>query len=147
MPKPTYEDYAKTPERERWELINGELIKVLSPNEAHQSSQINLGTRMFLYTQGMGLGNVYLAPFDVVLSDTDTVRPDLFFVAKERLHIMTADNVQGAPELVVEIRLPRLHAATGTSRGSYTPGMVSRNTGWWTRKRLLLPFFCWKAWT
>ena len=42
--------------------------------------------------------------FDVVLSNTDTVRPDLIFIAKDRLHIITADNVQGAPDLVVEIR-------------------------------------------
>ena len=105
-PKLTYEDYTRTPEHESWELINGELIKPLSPNEAHQSAQINLGARMFLYTQGIGLGKVYFAPFDVVLSNTDTVRPDLFFVAKERLHIVTVDNIQGAPDLVVEIRSP-----------------------------------------
>ena len=104
--KLTYSDYVKTPEGERWELINGDSIRLLSPNEAHQSAQINLGSRMFLHTQGMGLGKVYFAPLDVVLSDTDTVRPDLFFVAKERLHIITADNVQGAPDLVVEIRFP-----------------------------------------
>ena len=54
---------------------------------------------MFLYTNGMGFGKIYFAPFDVVLSDTDTVRPDLLFVSKERLHIITADNVQGAPDL------------------------------------------------
>ena len=41
-----------------------------------------------------------------MLSDTDTVRPDLLFVSKERLHIITDDNVQGAPDLVVEIRSP-----------------------------------------
>ena len=106
MPKPNYEDYAKTPEHEQWELINGESIGPLSPNEAYQSAQINLGARMFLHTQGMGLGKVYFAPFDVVLSKTDTVGPDLFFVAKERLHITTAGNVQGGPDLVVGIRSP-----------------------------------------
>ena len=39
-PKPrtklTYEDYAKTPDDERWELLDGELIMAPSPNEAHQ---------------------------------------------------------------------------------------------------------------
>ena len=85
---------------------NQNLFSQLSPNEAHQSAQVNLGSRMFLYTQGMGFGKVYFAPFDVVLSDTDTVRPDLLFVSKERLRIITEDNVQGAPDLVVEIRSP-----------------------------------------
>ena len=32
--------------------------------------------------------------------------PDLIFVSKARLHIITEDNVQGAPDLVVEIRSP-----------------------------------------
>ena len=62
-----------------------------------------LGSRMFFFTDERDLGRVY-SDFDVVLSDTDTVQPDLLFVSKERLHIITADNVQGAPDLVVEIR-------------------------------------------
>lgn len=107
-PKLTYEDYAKTPEDERWELIDGELInneEIMAPSakEAHQRNQMQLGSRMFFFSEENDLGRVY-ADFDVVLSETDTVRPDLIFVAKERLHIITADNVQGAPDLVVEIR-------------------------------------------
>ena len=107
-PKLTYADYAKTPDDERWELIDGELInlgEIMAPSakEAHQRNQVRLGSRMFFFTDENDLGKVY-SDFDVVLSDTDTVRPDLLFVAKERLHIITADNVQGAPDLVVEIR-------------------------------------------
>lgn len=104
--KLTYEDYAKTPEGERWELIDGELIMPPSPKEAHQSVQANLGAPMLLFARENDLGKVYFAPFDVVLSDTDTVQPDLLFVSKERLHIITDDNIQGAPDLVVEIRSP-----------------------------------------
>ncbi|MGC8489649.1 MAG: Uma2 family endonuclease [Clostridia bacterium] len=40
---------------------------------------------------------------DVVLSDREVAQPDLLFIAKERLSIITAENVQGAPDLVVEI--------------------------------------------
>ncbi len=105
-PKLTYEDYAKTPEGERWELIDGELIMAPSPKEAHQSVQVDLGSPMHLFAREKDLGRVYFAPLDVVLSDTDTVQPDLLFVSKERLHIITEDNVQGAPDLVVEIRSP-----------------------------------------
>ncbi len=104
--KLTYEDYAKTPEGERWELIDGELFMAPSPKEAHQRSQMKLGAPMFFFAEEKDLGRVYFAPFDVVLSDTDTVQPDLLFVSKERLDIITADNVQGAPDLVVEIRSP-----------------------------------------
>ena len=102
-PKLTYEDYAKTPDDERWELIDGELFISPSPKRAHQRSQMTLGSRMSFFADENDLGEVY-SDFDVVLSDTDTVRPGLLFVSKERLHIITADNVQGAPDLVVEIR-------------------------------------------
>ena len=109
-PKLTYADYAKTPEGERWELIDGELINkelVMAPSarEAHQRSQMRLGSRMFIFIDEHDLGRVY-SDLDVVLSDSDTVRPDLIFVSKSRLHIITEDNVQGAPNLVVEIRSP-----------------------------------------
>ena len=104
--KLTYADYAKTPEDERWELIDGELIMPPSPKEAHQSVQVDLGAPMHLFARKKDLGRVYFAPFDVKLSDTDTLQPDLLFVSKERLHIITEDNVQGAPDLVVEIRSP-----------------------------------------
>ena len=104
--KLTYEDYAKTPDDERWELIDGELVMVPSPRRAHQRNQIKLGSRMSFFAEENDLGEVYFAPFDVVLSETDTVQPDLLFVTKERLHIITEDNVHGAPDLVVEIRSP-----------------------------------------
>ena len=106
--KLTYDDYAKTPEGERWELIDGVLISgevsmAPSAKEAHQRNQMRLGSRMFFFTDENDLGRVY-SDFDVVLTDTDTVRPDLLFVSRERLHIITADNIQGAPDVVVEIR-------------------------------------------
>ena len=108
--KLTYEDYAKTPEGERWELIDGELINkdlimAPPPKRAHQRNQMKLGSRMSFFAEEEDLGEVY-SEFDVVLSDKDTVRPDLLFVTKERLNIITDDNVQGAPDLVVEIRSP-----------------------------------------
>jgi Uma2 family endonuclease len=53
------------------------------------------------------LGKVFPAPCDVVLSNTDVVQPDLLFVSREREHILVGgDNVQGAPDLVVEILSP-----------------------------------------
>ena len=104
--KLTYEDYAKTPEDERWELIDGELLMSPSPKRAHQRNQTKLGSRMSFFAEQNDLGEVYFAPFDVVLSEHDTVQPDLLFISRERSHIITEDNVQGAPDLVVEIRSP-----------------------------------------
>ena len=104
--KLTYRDYARTPDDERYELLDGELIRMTAPAEIHQRVSILLGWRLIEFVTEHGLGRVYQAPFDVVLSDTDVVQPDLLFVSHERAHLVTAANVQGAPDLVVEILSP-----------------------------------------
>ena len=102
----TYADYMKTSDDERYELLNGELIMSPSPREIHQYISGNLYLVLGAFVRDRSLGRVYFAPFDVVLSDTDVVQPDLLFVSNERAAIITADNIQGAPDLVVEILSP-----------------------------------------
>ena len=103
----TYEDYKHTPDDKRYELLDGELIMAPAPNLGHQEVDANLGARMVLFVKDRGLGKVFHAPCDVVLSNTDVVQPDLLFVSREREHILLGgDNVQGAPDLVVEILSP-----------------------------------------
>ena len=104
--KLTYADYMKTSDDERYELLNGELIMSPSPREIHQYISGNLHLVLGAFVRDRSLGRVYHAPFDVVLSDTDVVQPDLLFVSTERADIITADNIQGAPDLVVEILSP-----------------------------------------
>ncbi len=104
--KYTYQDYLNTPEGERYELVDGELILVSSPNEDHQIASMELGSRMHYYAKEGDLGWVFHAPFDIVFSDTDVVQPDLMFISKEREDIRTRANVRGAPDLVVEIISP-----------------------------------------
>ena len=101
----TYEDYANTPDDERYELIEGELIMAAAPNIIHQGIGKRL-FRFFIIAEDRGLGWAYFAPVDVVLSDYDVVQPDLLFMLKENAHIITEANVQGAPDLVVEILSP-----------------------------------------
>ena len=102
----TYEDYLKTPDDERWELLNGELLMAPSPNMSHQRVVMDLGTLLNTFMHESGVGVVYSAPADVVLSDTNVVQPDLLFVSREREQIITHANIQGAPDLAVEIRSP-----------------------------------------
>ena len=102
--KLTYEDYAKTPDDERWELIDGELIPMASPTVPHQSVDALLGYE-FVRLVKRGVGRVFHS-IDVVLSPHNTFRPDLIFVSNERADIITHANIQGAPDLVVEIRSP-----------------------------------------
>ena len=49
---------------------------------------------------------MYIAPFDIVFSNHDVVQPDVLFVSNDRLDIITPDNIQGAPDLVIEVLSP-----------------------------------------
>ena len=97
----TYEDYKSLPDDKRYELLEGELVMVPSPRELHQRIARNLG--FILWELLRGRGEVYLAPFDVVLAEDTVVQPDIIFIAEERADIITADNVRGAPDLIIEI--------------------------------------------
>ena len=105
--KLTYEDYCQTPDDDRYELLDGEVVMVPAPSLGHQRFGTRLGALLHMFVQERGVGEVFHAPCDVVLSDTDVVQPDLLFVANARAHILfSGDNVQGAPDLVVEILSP-----------------------------------------
>ena len=105
-PRLTHEDYASLPDDERYELIDGELMSMPSPKEIHQAISGTLFLAVGGFVKAMKLGKIYFAPFDVILSDANVVQPDLIFVSSERSHIVTEDNVRGAPDLVVEILSP-----------------------------------------
>ena len=102
----TYEDYLETPDDERWELLNGELHMAPSPSMAHQIVNTRLGSRLLAFVEDGDLGKVIAAPADVALSDANVVQPDLLFVSREREGIITRANIQGAPDLVVEVSSP-----------------------------------------
>ena len=102
----TYEDYRNAPADKRYELLDGDLVVTPAPKEVHQRVLMNLSYLLFQSVKLSGAGHVYAAPFDVVLSNTDVVQPDLLYISNERAHIITDENVQGAPDLVVEILSP-----------------------------------------
>ena len=105
-PRLTYQDYANLEGDERYELLDGELILVGSPNTDHQTASVRIGFRMFSFIDENDLGWFFHAPFDVLFTDTDVVQPDLLFISKEREHIITPANIQGAADLIVEILSP-----------------------------------------
>ena len=103
----TYRDYKSLPESEtkRYELIEGELIMVPSPNIYHQrvSGKIEFLLRDFV--EKNKLGEVFYAPCDVHLGD-NVVQPDILFISKEHSYVIVEEEVKGAPELVIEILSP-----------------------------------------
>ena len=108
-PWPTYEDYLDIPGDDRYELINGEFILVSAPNTAHQGASIGFILSLGNFVELEDLGQIFAAPTEVILTDPEginIVQPDIIFVSKEREHIITRPNIQGAPDLLVEILSP-----------------------------------------
>ena len=101
--KYTYDDYLKTPDDKRYELIEGELYMTPSPITNHQriSGRIEFELRKFVSEND--LGEIFDAPYDVYFDDENVVQPDILFISKDRLNIIGDKNLQGAPDLVIEI--------------------------------------------
>ncbi|MCS6937489.1 MAG: Uma2 family endonuclease [Candidatus Bipolaricaulota bacterium] len=100
----TYEDYLRLPnDGKRYEILEGEIVVSPSPVTKHQRISRNLLAILHHHVAQHKLGEVFSAPTDVVLSRTNVVQPDLFFVSHARQKIITEKNIQGAPDLVVEI--------------------------------------------
>ena len=74
-----------------------------SPNFFHQSFIGKLYRAIDNFLEEKKLGIVLSVPFDVLLSPRDVVEPDLLFVSNSRIGRITDKNVDGAPDLVVEV--------------------------------------------
>ena len=106
----TYADYADLtpPDTVGFEVIQGELIVAPAPKPKHQWVSGELFSQIRAFVIQHDLGRIFLAPLDVILDanqpdPVNIVQPDLFFISKERLNIVTDTNVKGAPDLMVEI--------------------------------------------
>ena len=105
--KLTYDDLLAMPDDGlRHEIIDGVLYVSPSPGTPHQFTVGKLHQAIANYLDEHPIGEVYLAPFDVVFTKHDVVEPDLLFITTERLAVLTERNVSGAPDLVVEVLSP-----------------------------------------
>jgi Uma2 family endonuclease len=103
-PKLTYEDYVLIPDDgKRHEIIDGEHYVTAAPFLRHQRIVVRLTAQLAGFLRQHPLGELFIAPTDVLLSPHDIVQPDLLFVSNERASILTEKNVQGAPDLLIEI--------------------------------------------
>lgn len=100
----TYDDYVQFPDDgKRHEIIEGDHYMTPAPKTKHQTASINLSMAMGSFVKKHSLGVVFTAPCDVILSDENVVQPDLLFISAVRAAIVTEDNIQGAPDLIIEI--------------------------------------------
>jgi Uma2 family endonuclease len=102
------DDIWDTPEDgNRYEVIDGALYMTPPPNWGHQNASATLLGIIWPHVQHHGLGKIVTAPVGVVLDEENGVQPDLVFISRDRLHIISERGVEGAPDLVVEVLSPR----------------------------------------
>ncbi len=105
----TYDDYARLPEDgKRFEVIRGELYKSVAPRPLHQRVITRLAFFLEGYLQESKLGTAFAAPIDVILPDSlgEPVQPDIVVIHRENLPVVGELNIQGAPDLVMEVLSP-----------------------------------------
>jgi Uma2 family endonuclease len=106
----TYDDYCLLPnDRNRYEILDGELSVTPAPATKHQTALGNLYRFLANYVVANQLGKLFIAPTDLILAATTVVQPDLIFIGSDRLHLVTDRAIEGAPTLVIEVLSPTTH--------------------------------------
>jgi Uma2 family endonuclease len=101
----TYDDFAALPdEGKHYELLAGVLYVNPSPGLPHQHAAKRAFLQICEYFERNGLGEVFFAPFDVILSEHDVAEPDILVVAGASQ--LSRRGVEGPPALVVEVLSP-----------------------------------------
>ncbi|AAC07222.1 Uma2 family endonuclease [Aquifex aeolicus] len=106
LKKWTYKDYLKLPDDKRYEIINGELLEVPAPTTTHQRIVGKLFRILSDFVESKELGEVFVSPVDVILSEDNVFQPDIVFVSKDRKEIIKERGIFGAPDLVIEVISP-----------------------------------------
>jgi len=103
----TYAEYRTLPETgPRYQLIEGDLVMSPSPTLYHQRLVGRLHRDLATFVMVHRLGEVFLAPLDVIFDDENVPQPDLAFVSASQINIIAPEGLRGAPALCVEILSP-----------------------------------------
>ena len=102
----TYEDYLALNDDTVFEIINGKAFMSPAPELFHQRWARKIFLAVERHVAARKLGEVFFAPVDVVLDETNVVQPDLVFVSTANAGLLARRGIIGAPDLVVEIISP-----------------------------------------
>jgi Uma2 family endonuclease len=106
----TYDDYCLLPnDRNRYEILDGELSVTPAPTTRHQTVLGNLHRFLANYVVANQFGKLFIAPTDLILAPTTVIQPDLIFIGNDRRHILTERAIEGPPTLVIEVLSPTTH--------------------------------------
>jgi Uma2 family endonuclease len=103
----TYDDYMKLlDDGRRYEILNGVLLLIPSPKDSHQKTVLRIAHYLLVNVEFAALGQVRMAPEDVILGPKNVFQPDVLVVLNEHLERLTEAGVMGAPDLTVEVLSP-----------------------------------------
>lgn len=103
----TIDDIYALPDRQRAELIDGELFMMAPPSTTHQRISRHLFTDISLYIRNkMGSCEVFAAPFAVFLNNDEKLylEPDISVICDNDK--IDSQGCHGAPDWVIEIVSP-----------------------------------------
>ena len=103
----TFAEYRALPDDgQRYEVLDGELVVVPSPNRRHQSIIVDLVLLLRPWLDAHGSGALLIAPLDVRLHECTVCQPDLLVIAAADLERHPEGYVDGPPLLACEILSP-----------------------------------------
>ena len=116
LPQITWDDVLQMPEDgNRYEAIDGELYVTPAPSSRHQEVSMALAVGLHGILVAGEHGRLFHAPYGVKFPSTgEGVQPDLVFVSGTRRDIVRPAQIEGVPDLVVEILSP---STAGRDRG------------------------------
>jgi Uma2 family endonuclease len=98
----TYEDFAALPDDgKRYELHEGELSATPAPSPIG-----NLFLILAPHVRASGRGQIFLSPFDCIMTTITVVEPDLVYVDDARLALLSERALEGSPTLAIEVLSP-----------------------------------------
>jgi len=102
----TYEDYYRLDDGQRHEVIDGNLLSSPATDTWHQNRLNDINIFLSRFVKQRSLGQIFIAPVDVVLDPENTVQPDIIFVSAANEGIIQRRAIFGTPELLVELISP-----------------------------------------
>jgi Uma2 family endonuclease len=103
----TYEDFVELPDDgNRYELHEGELSVTPSPGARHQLILGNLYLILAPHVRASGRGEIFLSPFDCIMTNITVVEPDLIYLDESRRALLSERAIEGSPTLAIEVLSP-----------------------------------------
>jgi len=106
--KMSYAEYLEFSATDRIvEWVDGEMIVYMPPKPRHQQIVFFLSQVLSLFVEFFELGQILIAPLEVKLWPNGPSRePDISFISRENQGGLTADRLEGAPDLIIEVISP-----------------------------------------